>query len=147
MRTPILAASLVILSPTIVAAQDTSPSHQQVVTRAGSVAANPVAPGRAAFGQVTFAAGARSRWHTHPAGQTLYVLKGCGLTQQEGGPVMRICAGDTVYTPPGVKHWHGAAPDGGMVQLSATETVDGRNVDWLEPVTDGQYHQAPVAPR
>jgi quercetin dioxygenase-like cupin family protein len=151
----VAAAAIATSSPAI--GQSTADPDQQTVARAGSLPAlpapmsnftgrptvralaNPVAPGRAAFGEVTFPAGARSHWHTHPAGQVLYVLKGCGLTQQEGGPVTRICQGDTVYTPPGVKHWHGATPDGEMVQLSVTETVDGRNVDWLEPVSDAQY--------
>lgn len=110
----------------------------------GSVTVRPIvdpkAPGRATVGAVTFAPGARSNWHTHPAGQTLYVIDGCGWTQHEGGPVERICKGDGVYVAAGVKHWHGATATSAMTHLSITETLDGRNVDWLEPVTDAQYH-------
>jgi len=145
-------------------AQEAKDSPLQTVAPAGSIApvpvpekfftghatvqilASPIAPGRASFGEVTFQPGARSHWHTHPAGQILYVLKGCGLTQQDGGPVTRICEGDTVYTPAGVRHWHGATPTTAMTQLTITETVDGRNVDWMEPVTDAAY-QAPEAKR
>ena len=106
--------------------------------RVRSLAA-PTAPGQASAGLVTFSAGARSNWHTHPAGQILYVTRGCGWTQVEGGAVTRICAGDTVYAPPGVKHWHGATSSSAMSHLAITETVGGRNVEWLEPVTARQY--------
>ncbi len=153
-------AVLAVSISTCAMAQQVSDASVQTVARAGAVSAkpvpdsyftgsatlrplaNPVAPGRASFGEVTFAPGARSHWHTHPAGQTLYVLDGCGLTQQEGEPVMRICKGDTVYAPPGVKHWHGATATTSMTQLTVTETVEGRNVDWLEPVTDATYRAA-----
>ncbi len=67
----------------------------------------PTAPGQAGTALVAFQPGARSNWHTHPAGQTLYVTEGCGWTQVEGGPVTRICKGDTIYAKPGMKHWHG----------------------------------------
>ena len=100
----------------------------------------PEAPGRAGTGLVAFSAGARSNWHTHPAGQTLYVTDGCGWTQREGGAVARICKGDTVYVPAGVRHWHGATATTPMTHLSITETVGGRNVDWMEPVSTAQFH-------
>lgn len=100
---------------------------------------NPDPPGRAVLGLVTFAPGARSNWHTHPAGQSLYITKGCGLTQRQSGPVMRVCKGDAVYVPAGVRHWHGATDTTAMTHLSISETLDGRNVDWAEPVTDAQY--------
>lgn len=89
---------------------------------------------------VTFEPGARSAWHTHPAGQRLIVTAGVGLTQQEGQPVQTIRAGDVVACPAGVKHWHGAAPGSAMTHLAITGTVDGKNVDWMEKVTDEQYH-------
>lgn len=103
----------------------------------------PQAPGRTSIGSVTFQPGAHSNWHTHPAGQVLYVTDGCGWTQREGGPIVRICKGDTVYVPAGVKHWHGAAETTGMTHLAITETLDGRNVDWMESVSDEQYWAGP----
>lgn len=88
---------------------------------------------------VTFEPGARSAWHTHPAGQRLVVVSGVGLTQQEGQPVQVIRAGDVVSCPPGVKHWHGATPGSAMTHLAVTGVVDGKNVQWMEKVTDEQY--------
>ncbi|WP_386339172.1 cupin domain-containing protein [Xanthomonas citri pv. citri] len=88
---------------------------------------------------VTFEPGARSAWHTHPAGQRLVVTTGVGLTQEWGKPVQEIRPGDVVWCPPGVKHWHGAAPGTAMTHLAVTGTVDGRNVEWLEKVSDAQY--------
>ncbi|HCB1497800.1 quercetin dioxygenase-like cupin family protein [Klebsiella oxytoca] len=89
---------------------------------------------------VTFEPGARSAWHTHPAGQRLVVTSGVGLTQEEGQPVQTIHPGDVVVCPPGVKHWHGAAPGSAMTHLTVTGTVAGKNVEWMEKVTDEQYH-------
>lgn len=83
---------------------------------------------------VHFEPGARTVWHTHPAGQTLVVMVGTGYVQRWGGPMEIMRAGDVVWIPPGVKHWHGAAPDVAMDHVAITETRDGRNVDWLEPV-------------
>ncbi len=102
--------------------------------------AKPVAPGRTSMGLVTFNPGARSFWHTHPAGQTLYVTEGCGWTQQEGKSPVRICAGDTATVAPGVRHWHGATADTAMSHLSITEKVNGREVDWQGPVSAADYH-------
>ena len=89
---------------------------------------------------VTFEPGARSAWHTHPAGQRLIVTSGVGLTQQEGQPVQFIRPGDVVSCPPGVRHWHGAAPGSTMTHLAITGIVDGKSVNWMENVTDEQYH-------
>nr|WP_238266458.1 cupin domain-containing protein [Cupriavidus pauculus] len=89
---------------------------------------------------VTFEPSARSDWHTHPAGQRLVVLSGVGLTQEWGKPVREIRAGDVVWCPPGVKHWHGASADTAMSHLAVTGSVEGRNVIWMEKVTDAQYH-------
>ncbi|KAA8709508.1 cupin domain-containing protein [Pseudomonas cannabina] len=89
---------------------------------------------------VTFEPGARSAWHTHPAGQRLVVYSGVGLTQEWGKPVQEIRPGDVVYCPPGVKHWHGAAPKTAMTHLAVTATqADGANVNWMEKVSDDQY--------
>jgi quercetin dioxygenase-like cupin family protein len=103
-----------------------------------SVAESPE-PGRLRALLVTFEPGARTHWHTHPLGQTLYVLTGAGLAQSENGPVRRIRAGDVVVFAPGEKHWHGAGPDTMMVHLAMQEAKDGAAVAWLEPVTDADY--------
>jgi quercetin dioxygenase-like cupin family protein len=89
---------------------------------------------------VTFEPGARSAWHTHPAGQRLAVVSGVGLTQEWGKPVHEIRPGDVVWCPPGVKHWHGAARKTAMTHLAVTGTADGKNVDWMEKVSDEQYN-------
>ena len=89
---------------------------------------------------VSFEAGARSAWHTHPAGQRLVVTSGIGLVQEWGKPVQQIRPGDVIVCPPGVKHWHGAAPASAMTHLAVTGSVDGKNVEWLEKVTDAQYN-------
>lgn len=89
---------------------------------------------------VTFAPGAHSAWHTHPAGQRLIVISGIGLTQLEGQPVRIIRPGDVVLCPPGVRHWHGAAPNSTMTHLAITGVTKGKSVNWLENVTDEQYH-------
>lgn len=89
---------------------------------------------------VTFEPGARSAWHTHPAGQRLVIISGVGLTKEWGKDVQEFRAGDVVVCPPGVKHWHGAAPTTAMTHLAVTGTRDGRNVEWMEQVTDDQYN-------
>jgi quercetin dioxygenase-like cupin family protein len=94
---------------------------------------------RAAGNSVTFEPGARTVWHTHPRGQTLVVLAGCGRTQREGGPVETIRPGDVVWIAPGEKHWHGAGPATSMTHIAIQEHVDGKVVDWLEKVSDEQY--------
>ena len=98
------------------------------------------APARVYGGWVTFEPGSRTHWHIHPLGQTLIVTFGAGLTQVEGGPVREIRAGDIVICPPGVKHWHGDAPGSAMTHLAITGIVDGKSVNWMEKVTDEQYH-------
>lgn len=97
------------------------------------------APGRVGGGTVTFEPGARTAWHTHPLGQTLIVTAGAGLIQQEGQPVREIRPGDTVWIPPGVRHWHGATPTTAMTHIAINEALDGKNVDWAEQVTEAQY--------
>ena len=92
-------------------------------------------------GRVTFEPGARSAWHMHPAGQHLIVTDGIGWIQEWGGPVADIRAGDVIWCPPGVKHWHGASPATSMTHIAITGTVNGKNVEWLEKVTDDQYRK------
>ena len=96
-------------------------------------------PARANGALVTFEPGARTAWHTHPLGQTLIVTAGCGCVQREGGPIETITAGDVVWFPPGEKHWHGAAAATAMSHIAVQEKLDGKNVDWLEHVSDQQY--------
>jgi quercetin dioxygenase-like cupin family protein len=100
---------------------------------------------RVAGAFVTFEPGARSNWHTHPLGQVLIVTAGKGWTQCEGGPIAEINAGDIVRCPPGHKHWHGATPTTAMTHIAVQEALDGKVVDWLEPVTDAQYLVGPAA--
>src|SRR5713101_3268058 len=96
-------------------------------------------PTRSSGGQVTFQAGARSAWHTHPLGQVLIVTDGVGWIQQWGGPVLVIRKGDVVWIPAGVKHWHGATPTSAMTHIAFQEQLNGTAVNWLEKVTDEQY--------
>lgn len=135
----------------------TPPADAQVIVRAGSLPSTPGpeqfftgkvrvdpvfepnehAPYGLAF--VTFEPGARSAWHEHPAGQRLVVTAGVGRTGTWGGPVVEIRAGDAVWCPPGVKHWHGAAPGSSMTHLALSGVKDGKNVVWMEKVSDEQY--------
>ena len=89
--------------------------------------------------EVSFTPCARTAWHTHPGGQTLIVTTGQGWIQQWGGQRQDITPGDVIWTPPGVKHWHGATDATTMTHIAIQATVDGRPVDWLEHVTDDQY--------
>jgi quercetin dioxygenase-like cupin family protein len=98
-------------------------------------------PARMSCGCVTFDPCARSAWHTHPLGQALIVMSGRGFVQRWGGPVREIRAGDVIWTPPGEKHWHGAAPDSSMTHIAIQEALDGKNVDWMEKVTDDEYRK------
>ncbi|HEY3432843.1 MAG TPA: cupin domain-containing protein [Rhodocyclaceae bacterium] len=102
------------------------------------------APARISGGLVSFTPGARTAWHTHPLGQTLYVVSGVGRVQMEGGPVQEIRPGDVVWIPANTKHWHGATPDTPMSHLALAEQLDGQVVTWLEQVSETQYHSAPA---
>jgi quercetin dioxygenase-like cupin family protein len=98
-------------------------------------------PARTGGGSVTFEPGARSAWHTHPLGQTLIITSGLGWVQREGGPIEEVRPGDVVWFPPGLKHWHGATPTTGMTHIAIQETLNGKNVDWMEKVSDEQYRK------
>jgi quercetin dioxygenase-like cupin family protein len=95
-------------------------------------------------GRVRFEPGARTFWHTHPLGQTLHIVSGIGHVQAWGGPVRQVRAGDTVWIPPGEKHWHGGTPDNSMEHIAMQEAKDGEHVTWLEAVTEEQYLAKPV---
>lgn len=90
-------------------------------------------------GQVTFEPGARTAWHTHPAGQRLIITAGSGWVQEWGGERRSVRAGDVVWFAPGVKHWHGATSTEAMTHIAVQDTIDGSNAGWLEQVTDAQY--------
>ena len=96
-------------------------------------------------GAVHFTPGARTAWHTHPHGQTIYVIEGVGLCQREGGPVEVIRPGDRVLFEADEEHWHGAAPNRLMVHLAINEAdAEHAVVHWLTPVTDEEYAAAPA---
>jgi quercetin dioxygenase-like cupin family protein len=102
-------------------------------------------PARHGAALVHFTPGARTAWHTHPFGQTIFVTEGVGRCQREGGPVEIIRPGDRVFFEPGENHWHGAAPDRFMVHIAIQEADDsGSPVTWGEHVTDEQYTQSPA---
>ena len=152
------AALLLALAPSAFAQNaGLSAAQEMVVTRAGAQPSakgpvqyftgnvrvdpmfGPHAPSTAAGVAVTFEPAARSAWHTHPAGQILIVSAGAGRIQQWGRAIQEIRPGDVIWTPPGVKHWHGAAPTTAMTHLAIQESVGGKNVEWMEKVSDEQY--------
>jgi quercetin dioxygenase-like cupin family protein len=96
-------------------------------------------PARLRMAMVSFAAGARTHWHTHPLGQAIHVVAGRGRAQSAGGPVVRIGPGDTVWFAPGEVHWHGADPDQAMTHLAMQEAEGGVSVDWGLPVEEADY--------
>ena len=128
------------------------------ITRSGSVSAvnapaehftgtahvvplfKPHGASRAGGALVSFEPGARTAWHTHPLGQILIVTEGVGWVQQWGGSVEIIRKGDVVRIAPGVKHWHGATSTTPMSHIAIVETLDGKTVNWMEKVSDDQYH-------
>jgi len=97
------------------------------------------APARVSGGTVTFEPGARTAWHTHPLGQTIIIIAGCGWVQVEGGPREEVRPGDIVWFPPGARHWHGATATIGMSHIAISEALDGKTVDWMEKVSDEEY--------
>jgi quercetin dioxygenase-like cupin family protein len=97
------------------------------------------APGRVATGIVTFEPGARTSWHTHPAGQILIVTAGRGWVQTKGGKREEVAPGDAVWFPAGVKHWHGATATTAMTHIAVTESLNGSAVEWMEHVSDEEY--------
>jgi quercetin dioxygenase-like cupin family protein len=107
--------------------------------------ATPSGPSRLQAVSVHFAPGARTAWHTHPLGQTIYVLEGIGRVQRRGGPVEEIRPGDRVFFEPGEDHWHGAAPNRFMLHIAMQELDDGGTfVTWGEHVGDEEYTATPA---
>lgn len=114
----------------------------------GDVYVDPVAvpedDSRASASLVHFTPGARTAWHTHPHGQTIFVTEGVGRVQRRGGPVEEVRPGDRVFFEPGEEHWHGAAPDRFMAHIGVVQTDDrGVSADWGDHVTDEEYGLAP----
>ena len=111
----------------------------------GSVRIDPLFqapdPARVAGASVTFEPCARTAWHTHPLGQTLVIVSGCGWVQRLGGPLEEVHPGDIVWFAPGEKHWHGATATTGMTHIAIQERLDGRVVEWLEHVSDQDYRR------
>ena len=111
----------------------------------GSVTIEPLveapSPARVRAAKVTFAAGARTAWHTHPLGQTLIVTDGIGWAQKDGGAVEKIRSGDVVWFAPNEKHWHGATATSSMTHIAIQEALDGKAVEWMEQVSEGQYQK------
>lgn len=109
----------------------------------GSVRIDPLfqapEPERTSAGHVTFEPGARTAWHTHPLGQTIIITSGLGWVQRAGGPIEEVRSGDVVWFPPGEKHWHGASAANAMTHIAIQESINGKNVEWLEHVLDEQY--------
>ena len=89
--------------------------------------------------RLKFPAGSRSNWHSHASGQLLMIEEGKGRTQERSGPLLEMTPGTPWFTKAGIEHWHGAAPDQDVVQLTIYEG----DVKWLEPVTDAQYKATP----
>ncbi|MFC5357987.1 cupin domain-containing protein [Azospirillum himalayense] len=138
------AAAPALAESTVITPNGARPSAKGASAQfSGSVTLNPLyAPNSSTSssgGHVTFDPGARSAWHTHPGGQVLIVTSGTGWVQEEGGQKHEIKPGDVIWTPPGVKHWHGATATNSMSHIAVTNMVEGKNVDWLEKVTDEQY--------
>lgn len=109
----------------------------------GTVLQDPIimapSPARLNCSSVTFEPGARTAWHSHPLGQTLYVTSGVGRIQAKGGPIREIKAGDVIWIAPGEKHWHGASPTTSMTHVAMQEALDGVYSNWEEHVTDAEY--------
>jgi len=104
----------------------------------------PAGSSRLSASSVHFTPGARTAWHTHPNGQTIYVLEGVGLAQRHGGPIELIRPGDRVFFEPGERHWHGAAPNRFMTHLAMLDVDEqGNAATWGEHVTDEEYAAAP----
>jgi len=146
MLTPVFAAEPELqLYRTGTRAVTTAPAQNFTGSAQVEVLYAPAGLERASAGSVTFSPGARTAWHTHPLGQTLIVTAGVGRIQRSGGPIEEIKVGDVVHIPPGVKHWHGAAPASAITHIAITEVQDGKAVDWLETVTDAEYGVPPAA--
>ncbi len=129
----------------IIRAADRATKTQPASSFVGTVYADEVVvgtkPSRMRVTRVSFTPGARTNWHSHPVGQTLYCLHGIGRYQLEGSPAVELRPGDTVVIPPDAKHWHGSAPGHLFAHLAMSEVSDtGAGTEWMEPVSDADYN-------
>ena len=128
---------------TIIRADSLTSSKGPSKNFTGNVRVEPIFPANDSAtysaSYVTFEPGARTAWHTHPVGQRLIITAGVGWVQQWGGPVVEVRAGDAVWFPPGVKHWHGASPTESMTHISLAGALNGKSAEWMEKVSDEQY--------
>lgn len=132
----------------IIRAADRATKVQPASSFVGTVYADEVVvgqkPSRMRATRVTFTPGARTNWHTHPVGQTLFCMSGTGRYQESGKAVVELRPGDTVVIPPGAKHWHGSAPGVLFCHLAMSEVADtGEGTTWLEPVADADFNKNP----
>ncbi len=116
----------------------TTPDNFTGSVRVDNMAATE-APSRVTTAAVTFSPGARTVWHTHPAGQTIIITAGQGWVQRVDGPVETVSPGDTVFFAAGEKHWHGATATTSMTHIAVAERLDGSAVTWMEHVSDDEY--------
>jgi quercetin dioxygenase-like cupin family protein len=106
--------------------------------------AAPMGASRLSASSVHFTPGARTAWHTHPNGQTIFVIEGVGFAQRSGGPIEVIRPGDRVFFEPGEDHWHGAVPTRFMTHIAMLDVDDkGTSATWGEHVSDAEYAAAP----
>ena len=128
---------------TIIRADSLTSSKGPVTNFTGNVRLEPVFTANDSapysISHVTFEPGARTAWHAHSAGQRLIITAGVGWVQQWGGPIVEVRAGDAVWFPPGVKHWHGASPTESMTHISLAGAIKGKSTEWMEKVSDEQY--------
>ena len=134
----------------VIRSSDRATKVQPASNFTGTVFADEVVvgsnPSRMRATVVSFTPGARTAWHAHPVGQTLYCLSGAGRVQRDGEQVQEIRAGDTVVIPPNVRHWHGAAPDKLFAHLAMSEVSEsGEGTAWFAQVSDGEYTAKPAA--
>jgi len=134
---------------TVIRAEDRATKAAPADNFTGQVWQDPVivgtAPSRMRATNVSFTPGARTAWHQHPVGQTLYVISGVGRLQLEGQAVQELRPGDTGVIPPNTRHWHGSAPDRLFTHLAMSEVDDaGGGTEWFEKVTDADYQVAPA---
>ncbi|MBX9701612.1 MAG: cupin domain-containing protein [Acetobacteraceae bacterium] len=134
---------------TVVRAADRGTKTQPAANFTGTVYSDEVvagqAPSRLRASVVSFTPGGRTHWHAHPVGQTLYCLSGVGRVQFEGARVQALHPGDTVHIPPGVRHWHGAAPDRIFAHLAMSENgQNGEGTAWFEAVSEADYRAKPA---
>lgn len=151
MTTVALLSSLPARAQSLVIARDAAAPGAAASTEnfTGRVRIEPlftaIDPSHASGGAVTFEAGARTAWHSHPRGQTLIITAGTARVQRWNGPVEEARVGDVVRIPADVKHWHGASPQAAMTHIAITEHRDGTAVEWMEAVSEEQYRSVLAA--